>query len=195
MSSRVKELHCIMPIENMASVIKHGILSHNKCEKLAHCDISDSQVQEKRKVKEVPNGLKLHDYANLYFCARNPMMYKRQANADNLCVLQISLKVTKQAGVVFTDQNAASRYVKFLSSNEVKQNINFDWVFANDWNDADQIVKWQKSSAKCAEILVPHFVAVRHITGAYVVNRNSQEKLQNQGFNLPISVNSDMFFR
>lgn len=195
MSIRVKELHSIMPIANMASVLVHGILSHNKCQSINHADISSTEVQEKRKVKEVPNGLKLHDYANLYFSARNPMMYKRQADVDDLCVLQVSLEVTSRIGVVYTDQNAASRYVKFLSGNEVMQNINFDWVFADDWNDADQIAKWQKSSAKCAEILIPHFVDARYITGAYVVSMDSQEKLLKQGFTLPISVNSNMFFR
>jgi len=195
MPTRVKELHSIMPIANMASVMVHGILSHNKCQKFEHADISSTQVQDKRKVKEVPNGLKLHDYANLYFSARNPMMYKRQTGVEDLCVLQVSLEVTKQSGVVYTDQNAASRYVKFLSGNEIKQNINFNWVFADDWNDADQIVKWQKSSVKCAEILIPYFVDAKYITGAYVVNRNSQENLLKQGFTLPISVNLHMFFR
>ncbi len=195
MSSRVKELHCIMPIENMASVMSHGILSHNKCEKLAHCDISDSQVQDRRKDKEVPKGLKLHDYANLYFCARNPMMYKRQANADNLCVLRISLKVTKQAGVVFTDKNAASDYARFLSVSEVKSKIDFDLVFADYWTDDDPIEQMKKKTAKCAEVLVPHAIPAEYIIGAYVVDENSVQKLQNQGFNLPISVNSDMFFR
>jgi len=123
------------------------------------------------------------------------MMYKRQSEVDDLCVLQISLEVTKQTGVVYTDQNAASRYVKFLSANEVNQNINFHWVFADDWNDANQIVKWQKSSAKCAEILIPYSIDVKYITGAYVVNIDSQEKLKKQRFTLPISVNSHMFFR
>ena len=103
MPIRVKELHSIMPISNMASVMVHGILSHNKCQKLEHADILLTEVQEKRRVKEVPNGLKLHDYANLYFSARNPMMYKRQADVDDLCVLQVSLEVSKQAGVVYTD--------------------------------------------------------------------------------------------
>jgi hypothetical protein len=195
MSSRVKELHCIMPIANMASVLKHGILSHNGCRRLVHCDISDSQVQDRRKDKEVPKGLKLHDYANLYFCARNPMMYLRKNEADNLCILQISLDVTRLADVVFTDKNASSDYARFLSLSEVQSKIDFNLVFATYWTDGDPIEQMKKKLAKCAEVLVPHTIATEYIIGAYVVNKNSQQKLQNQGFTLPIGVNSDMFFR
>jgi len=43
-------------------------------------------VQEKREQKHVPGGLKLHQYANLYFHARNPMLYKRKTEINNLCV-------------------------------------------------------------------------------------------------------------
>lgn len=156
MTSRVKELHSIMPIANMGSVLKHGILSHNKCKEVPHNDISLENVQDKRDSKVVPNGLPLHDYANLYFCARNPMMYRRKSEAQDLCVLKISLKVTHLSDVVYTDQNAARNYVKFFSKSEVKKSINFDWVFADDWNDDNQAMKWRKSSAKCAEVLIPH---------------------------------------
>jgi hypothetical protein len=111
---RVTELHCIMPIENLVSVMKEGILSHENAAKLKHHSVALQPVQDKRDKKQVPGGLRLHQYANLYFHARNPMMFKRRDQASELCVLQVSTTVLPLPGVVISDQNAASDYVRFL---------------------------------------------------------------------------------
>ena len=79
MDPRVTELHCIMPIDNINSVMTHGILSHERAAKLPHRSVALQPVQDRRDQKQVPGGLKLHQYANLYFHARNPMLYKRLA--------------------------------------------------------------------------------------------------------------------
>lgn len=203
MPSRVKEFHSIMPIENIPSVLEHGILSHNHCKKLKlpHSDISLSDVQERRDIKEVPKGLKLHDYANLYFTARNPMMYriikqyKNDTDIEGLCVLKISVAVSKQNHVAFTDQNAATRFSRFFSLDKAKKHINFDRVYAKYWTDDDHAEYQRKKAAKCAEILVPHKVEPDFIKGAYVVNEAAKTKLLKTGFSLPIVVKSNMFFR
>ena len=71
MHHRVTEFQCIMPMTNIASVLAHGILSHERATKLAHASVAMEAIQERRDVKHVPGGLKLHQYANLYFHARN----------------------------------------------------------------------------------------------------------------------------
>ena len=117
---RLTELHCIMPMANLVSVMTHGILSYDRAAKLQHHSVALQPVQDKRDQKTVPGGLKLHQYANLYLHARNPMMFKRQADAPNLCVLRVSRQVLDLAGVVITDQNAASGYVRFLTRGSCK---------------------------------------------------------------------------
>ena len=82
-----------MPIANLGSVTAHGILSYDGAAKLEHHSVALQPVQDKRDKKQVPGGLKLHQYANLYFHARNPMLFKRQAEVPNLCVLRVSTKV------------------------------------------------------------------------------------------------------
>ena len=72
-------------------------------------------VQEKRDVKRVPGGLALHEYANVYFHARNPMMSTRRNEAHRLCVLRVSPEILNVPGAVIADQNAASKYVRFLA--------------------------------------------------------------------------------
>lgn len=87
MDPRLTELHCIMPMDNIPSVQANGILSYESTAKLAHASVSMAEVQERRDKKQVPGGLRLHQYANLYFHARNPMLYSRLAQASGLCIL------------------------------------------------------------------------------------------------------------
>jgi len=129
---RVTELHCIMPIANLVSVMNRGVLSHERAAKLPHHSVALQPVQDRRDRKQVPGGLKLHQYANLYFHARNPMMYKRKAEAPNLCILRVSTMVLALPGAVISDQNAASDYVRFLHPRQW-QVLDFDAIYAMDW--------------------------------------------------------------
>ncbi len=168
-------------------MLKEGILCHARASKFEHEDLSLADVQQRRSGKRVPNGLPLHRYANLYFHARNPMMYRRKAMSSDLCVLRISNRIINLEGVVLTDQNAASDYVRFFSPDEYRS-INFDWVFADDWTDDDQVIQWRKASAKCAEVLVPEKIAPEYIIGAYVVNNTAAVQLNRQGFDKQVDI-------
>ncbi|MGH2768869.1 MAG: DarT ssDNA thymidine ADP-ribosyltransferase family protein, partial [Actinomycetota bacterium] len=70
----LEELHYITAVENVASILQHGILSHELSRRMAHRSLSKELVQERRRTVVVPNGRRLHDYANLYICARNPTL-------------------------------------------------------------------------------------------------------------------------
>jgi hypothetical protein len=52
--SQVPEFHFIAPIANVASILHHGILSHNRAALLQHFDISMQKIQELRGKKRVP---------------------------------------------------------------------------------------------------------------------------------------------
>jgi hypothetical protein len=161
---------------------------------LLHDDISLSDVQDRRKREKIGH-LMLHQYANLYFCARNPMLYLRLNQKDNLCVLRVSKEILKCEGVVISDRNASSYdYVKFYESPQGLHHIDFDLVFAEYWTDADQFEYWLKKSIKCAEVLVPHCVKNCYIVGAYVANETAKKNLENEGFDMPIAINAHMFF-
>lgn len=194
MDSRVTELHCIMPMENIGSVMQHGILSYERAAAMRHASVAMQPVQDRRDKKEVPGGLKLHQYANLYFHARNPMLFKRLNEAAHLCVLRISPDVLSLKGAVITDQNAASDYVRFLDPSQWRQ-LPFDDIFAMDWRDADQIMSWRKKSRKCAEVLVPYQVSSQFLRGTYVIDVKAENKLRGYGFSLPIEINPVLFFQ
>ncbi|MEA2736132.1 MAG: hypothetical protein QOE14_2583 [Humisphaera sp.] len=184
-----------MPLGNIPSVLKHGILSHERASKLVHHSVALPAVQELRDVKQVPGGLKLHQYANLYFHARNPMMFKRKGQVDDLCVLRISIDVCNVAGVVFADCNASSKYVRFLAPSQWSL-LPFGDIYSMDWrHPTDQIAQWRHAARKCAEVLVPHRVETRFLIGAYAVDRVAEQKLVVAGFEMPVMTDPELFFR
>lgn len=194
MSRKITEFHCIMPLGNIPSVLKHGILSHQRAAKLTHDSVAMEEVQDRRDLTQVPGGLKLHQYANLYFHARNPMLYKRKDEAAELCVLQVSTEVRNLDGVVFADCNASSGYVRFRPPHRWSE-LNLEAIFARDWRHPDDPIAYLRhKSQKCAEILVPHCVEPQFITGAYVVNDAARARLQELGFLLSVTIEPDLFF-
>lgn len=195
MDPRVTEFQCIMPIGNVPSVMRHGILSYERAAKLAHHSVAMQEIQDRLDQKQVPGGQKLHQYANLYFHARNPMLYKRKDEAAGLCVLRVSADVGALQGVVFADCNASSDYVRFLHPSQWKL-LDFDDIYAMDWRHPDDPPAYYRHrSRKCAEVLVPHCVEPSRLFGAYVVDQASAQRLAHTGFTLPIVVDSVLFFR
>jgi hypothetical protein len=190
----LEEFQNITPIANIPSILELGILSYAQASKLEHLSVALQAVQEKRDCKRVPGGLSLHEYANVYFHARNPMMSRRRNEAQQICVLRISTEILEIPGAVITDQNAASKYVKF-SAPETFKMMNLEYVFARNWkHPQNQIEEWRHSSAKCAEALIPHLIPPKFILGAYVLNDSAAQELASKGFNLPIMTDADLFF-
>ena len=190
------ELQFIAPIDNLASILQHGVLSHNQVRKLHHKSVAMQEIQDLRAQKVVPGGLALHDYGNLYIRARNPMMYKRKDQHESLCVLSISTAVLDIAGTVITDQNAAGRYVRFAASPEGLSHVNKDLTFARDWRHPDdQIAAWRHKAAKCAEVLVPNGVHRDYIRGIYVSGPTGLQRVQAVTVSKAAHVNADLFFQ
>jgi len=189
------ELHYITPIANVPSILRLGILSHNRAKRVPHESVAMNEIQDRRARVTVPGGRKLHDYANLYICARNPMMYKRHAQHQSLCVLRITPNVINIAGAVITDGNASGDYVRFSAAPKGLAIVDRDWTFADDWRDPDQIQYFRKKAAKCAEVLVPDKVKPNYIAGVYVSCQNAMNQFQMLSTGLSVEINSHLFFR
>lgn len=97
----LKELHYIMPIANVPSILKLGILSHREVarRRVNSMSVALPGVQERRESRVIPGARPLHEYVNLY-----------------ICVLQISPAVLSLPGVVIADGNAASGPTAFWKS-------------------------------------------------------------------------------
>lgn len=184
-----------MPIANLASVMEHGILSYEGAVRLRHASVAMQPVQDRRDQRRVPQGLRLHQYANLYFHARNPMLYKRLNEAGSLCVLRISLDALTIPGAVITDSNAPSDYARFLHPSQWTL-INFDDVLAENWTHPDDRRRYfQHKSRKCAEVLVPHRIPLELLTGACVIDAAARERVAVHAPHLPVVIDPVLFFQ
>jgi len=193
--SDFNELHYITDITNMPSIMANGILSHNLAKRLPHKSVAMAEIQERRDRKRVPPGKLLHDYVNLYFHARNPMLYKLKDLHAELCVLKIDKEVLNLLNVVITDRNASCDFAKFAPSPSGLSGVNTSLVFAEFWTDLDPIKKDYKKSVKCAEVLVPNKVDVCNIIGAYVSCNEAKSELEKITPNLNIIINPYLFFK
>ena len=192
----ISELHYIARVSNIESILKWGILSHSRAARLPHESVANQQVQDRRAGVKIPNGMRLHDYANLYFNGRNPMMYSitKSQSVDEICLLRVASAVLDMSGTVVTDCNAASNHVMFSEPTSGLDRIERDELFATYWTHPDQQREWRHKSRMCAEVLVPHRVAPARILGAYVGSETAVPMLTAAAPSLNIVVDAGMFF-
>ncbi|HSW02783.1 MAG TPA: DUF4433 domain-containing protein [Sedimentisphaerales bacterium] len=190
----LQELHYITPICNMPSILNCGILSHVRISHLQHQSVAMEVIQDRRVAVRVPGGRPLHEYANLYICARNPMLYKRQAQHLTICVLSVNPEVLNLPGTIITDSNAGSEYVRFAPAPHGLRIVDRERTFAEYWTDQDPIQQWRKKAAKCAEVLVPDQVDPRFVMGVYVSCEPAKRQVEALDLNLPVTVQQHLFF-
>jgi hypothetical protein len=195
----LKELHFITSMSNVSSIIQHGILSHVRADKLtggAHVSIAMDEIQEIRAKTRVPNGRMLHEYTNLYICGRNPMMYKRKALRETLCVLRVSPDVLDLPGAVVTDGNSASPggWTNFKAAPSGLAIVDHDLTFAEFWTSSDLFDYYRRKRAKFAEVLVPDRVPPEFLVGAWVCSQEAKEKFDALETGLTCEVDGHLFF-
>ncbi len=190
----VKELHFITYIENVSSIMDHGILSHNKSQGVNCRDISEESVQIIRSTKKIPGTNKsLHDYANLYFDAHNPMLSARRSVNNQICVLRVRNTVLDIDDVIVTDQNAA-RGCWFKTVIDGLPLLDRNEIYATFWVYPDKFKEWRHAGIKCAEVLVPECVRPDYVFGAFVVNEEALNKLCDVS-NIDAIIKHGLFFQ
>jgi hypothetical protein len=191
----ITELHFITAIDNVPSILEHGVLSNRRAAQLAHTSVAMEEVQDRRREKRIPGAGLLHEYANLYFDAHNPMLSKRRNRNDTICVLRIDQAVLDEPGVIVADRNAASDYVRFYTTATGIEALDKALVFARFWTNADDPYEAMRlKSIKCAEVLVPDSVSPDLLIGAYVANQRALGAFEALGTQLPVVINGAMFF-
>lgn len=190
-----KHVYSIMPINNIPSIMKNGILSHEQAKKFPHLSVADPNVQDRRERVVLPNGIPLHHYANLYFSFWNPMLSRIRAQNDEICILGIALSVLDLNGCAITDRNAATTLARFYSPQDGLQELDYRRIHATNWYTDDVYQMRDNRAVKCAEVLVPERVAPEYIMGAYVVSDSAKDALLSKGFDKTIIVKPSNFFK
>ena len=153
-----------------------------------------NEIQERRRDKRIPGAAVLHDYANLYFDAHNPMLSRLRSSNDRLAVLRVDPMIMDKPGTVICDRNASADWARFFTVEKGLEALDSGIVFARYWTHQNQYEEWEHKSRKCAEVLVPGGVDPVYILGAYVANRVALAKVNSLGIRLQVAINAAMFF-
>lgn len=187
-------LYNIQPIDNIPSIMGRGLLSNEKASQIAHTSIAMNVIQERRDIIRVPNGLKLHQYANVYFDPHNPMLSARRSQNHNICILKFDCSILDISGAAVSDRNASSDYASFYSPIEGMEVIDFRLVYARYWTDGDYYMQMMKKSIKCAEVLIPYCIPYAYVTCAAVIDDSVVRKLKDIGFDRAIEIVPEIIF-
>ncbi len=196
----LSELQCITPIANLASIAFLGILCHKLAAELDHTDVSSGIIQDRRAGREVPDvrrspPLELHEYANVYICARNPMMYVLRDLHEELAVLRVSCEVLDVEGAVIADGNASSDYTGFHASPAGLSMIDATITFLGDPRHPNPPEFYDRKRRQCAEVLVPEVIAPEFLLGVYVSCAASRASVEELELPWPVTVDPRMFFQ
>ncbi len=195
-NSKIRQLYYITHIKNLPSIMKHGILSHERVEQdcVEYTSIYDSEIVSNRRQRQTPDGRSLWSFANLYFQARNPMLYRvKQRREDEIAVLAIKKSILSQTDVFISIGNAASFVSDILPVSEGTRAVLKIWdIINNEWWQAEDGSK-RKIMAEC---LVPDRVQPEFIQAMYVANDTALKAIKNllPQSDIPVISEPQMFF-
>lgn len=192
--TRKNGLYNIQSIDNVASIMERGLLSNERAENISHVSIAMGEVQARRHLVQVPNGLKLHQYASLYFDPRNPMLSKKRSQNEEICILKFDIGVLDLEGVIISDKNASSDYAAFYEVETGLKSVDFNLVYARYWTHPDYYEECRRKSVKCAEVLVPNCIPYAYVISAAVISKDAKDKLETTGFDKEIIIKPEVFF-
>lgn len=126
-SEDIEGFYYIIDINNLDSILKKGIYSHNAVRESGlyskSNDISNASVQNCReRTFESPSSHKnrnLHDYVNFYLQPRNAMLFaiQKETPVSDICILKIKKELlAERADAILTNKNAAC----YRAGNEAK---------------------------------------------------------------------------
>jgi membrane-bound inhibitor of C-type lysozyme len=194
--SDVDELYFIVPRVNIPSILRGGILSNVRAARVAHSSVAMEVVQQRRDNVRIPGAGRLHEYANLYICARNPMMFRlvMTNGSAQIAVLAVDASVLDLPNVVIADGNASSGYTLFAASPGGLRNVDHARVHG-DWSGyAGERAKWEHKRVKCAEVLVPAAVGPEAITRILVPSDDAVHSLSGVAVGRPVVAAPRVFF-
>jgi O-acetyl-ADP-ribose deacetylase (regulator of RNase III) len=184
----LRELYYITHVKNIASIMNKGIFSHNKIvsEGLDFERIYNPEVVSRREKITVPDGRSLWNFANVYFQARNPMLFTviRNNPLESIAVIGVDRSILNRNDIYITTGNAAHSQSEILPVSEKKKILpdiigNINRVY---WNEVDG-----SKRTIMAECLVPDVISPDYIRSIYFADFNSKNKAE-QSLKKPLHI-------
>lgn len=195
---RAKGLYYITHIDNIPSILKLGILSHERIEKehIKFTPIYDAKIIANRRERQTPDGKSLWNFANLYFQPRNAMLYRVicEKPIDDIVFLAVRPDILNRQDIFISTGNAAHSASEILPATKGQKIINQIRREAEKeyWTEADGSKR--KMMAEC---LVPDIIQTELIQAIYVANHDAATKVKTllPQSNLPVIPEPMMFFQ
>lgn len=191
------------PIENLASILLHGLLSHNEVHSrgLAHIDLSQSEVQARRaNLSLYRGGPSLHQFANLSWHPRNAALFRvvKKNNSNQLLVTEYSNLILQFPNTRAVPEHAVSGLIPYRRANHgqvwwarqthramIQQHFP-DWDLrswqgsgVDMWGEPTNTNALKKSLLQ-AEVLVPRQIPSRYISRFWIRSSSAAEPLRAQ---------------
>lgn len=179
--------------KNIFNIFRHGLLSHNYAHNkgIVKVDISDHDVNDRRTRKDPFYNKSLHDYVPFYINPKNPMLYVRKADQDDILLIGVKPMKLLNRSFLVTDGNAASDGTSFSDSATFLASLDWQVLKADYWNS------FQDGKRKrCAEVLIPNSVPLTDI-GEIVSNNNyslGYARKAGEGYNISFVVKKEFYF-
>ena len=173
----IRELYYITHTDNVRSILTNGILSpSNMIERsLKYTPIYDECIVSRRREIKTPNGKSLWDFANLFFEARNPMLFRVKCEKDtyNLAIIGVEPTVLTLPDVYVTTGNAAHSQSEIVSPTREAMSSILKNTKKEFWSEHDGSKR--KIMAEC---LVPDEIPVSCIKAIYVADHDAKLKVE-----------------
>ena len=194
----IRSLYYITHIENLPSIMNRGILSHNRimADNIQYKPIYDPDIVSNRKNRPV-DGKTLWDFANVYFNARNAMMYRvsKEFPLRELVVIGVAPDILDMQRVMISIGNAASPKSDILDAAKGMNALGGIWkTIHNDWW-SDEDGSKRKMMAEC---LIPEQIPKTSFHSIYVTNQDIAEEVKkrlSENSNMPVISEPNLFFK
>jgi ssDNA thymidine ADP-ribosyltransferase, DarT len=192
----IRNLYYITHLDNVPSILRHGILSHEEIQRkgLHFTAIYDVDIVSRRSHISVPDGRTLWSFANLYFQPRNPMLYRvaMERGVDRVAVVAVKTNVLARPDVMFANGSAAHQSTIIVPATQRHQ-------FIKEIADIHSLTWWNAEDGSkrriMAECLVPRLIEPALIDAVYVANAKVAEALQaSVGKSIHVIAEPHMFF-
>ena len=190
----VKSIDHVTHIDNLFSIIKYGLYSHNNSYK--QVDLGDSYTgEQKTKIEPVYNR-NIEQYVPLYFNPRNEMLFKNQNRyGDDIVILAFEPDILMGDNMVFTNGDSGSSETMY--SNQIVDLQQMDWrkVWSRGW-----LNRYDESAVNfCmkAEVLIYKKVEIEKLMTIYCSSNHIKQRIENS-FPLgktEVTVLDRMFFK
>jgi hypothetical protein len=164
-------------IENLKSILEHGILPKNEVIKrgLKHQSFAEETVQARRHYRRINLtnniGCTIHDVVPVYLIPKTPTLFARRNQQYKIIFIRIQTSLLQDDVIefAFTDGNAASRDSNIFT--DINQLIQLPWDVLN-WN-----VYWNEfpngKRKRNSEFMVYPYVPINYISELGVSNADA----------------------